>query len=288
MAGDATSSSPTPRRKLLAPEIRRAKGGAPLVMVTAYDAPMARLAQEAGVDLILAGDSVGTALLGFDSTVPVTIEMILHHCRAARRGAPETHLVADLPFMTYEASDEQAVMHAGRLVQEGGADAVKLEGGQEMASRIAAITAAGIPVMGHIGLTPQSAGNLGGLKVQGNDIETARKLVADADAVAVAGAYALVIEVVPATLAQRITQRVPIPTIGIGAGAACDGQVLVSTDLLGLGGGFQPRFVQRYADLATTIRDAFAAYANDVREGAYPRKEHTYGIRAAVLRELDE
>lgn len=288
MGGNATSSSATPQRhKLLAPEIRHAKGGAPLVMVTAYDAPTARLAQEAGVDLILVGDSVGTALLGFESTVPVTIEMILHHCRAARRGAPDTHLVGDLPFMTYEASDEQAVMNAGRLVQEGGADAVKLEGGQEMAGRIAAITAAGIPVMGHIGLTPQSAGSLGGLKVQGNDVETARKLLADAEAVARAGAYALVIEVVPAALAKRMTQRVPIPTIGIGAGAACDGQVLVSTDLLGLGGEFKPRFVQRYADLGTMIRDAFAAYANDVRERSYPRKEHTYGIKAEVLRELD-
>jgi 3-methyl-2-oxobutanoate hydroxymethyltransferase len=288
MGGDATSTSPTsPRQKLLAPAIRAAKGGAPLVMVTAYDAPTARLAQEAGVDLILVGDSVGTALLGFDSTVPVTIEMILHHCRAVRRGAPKTHIIGDLPFMTYQASDEQAVVNAGRLLQEGGADAVKLEGGQAMASRIAAITAAGIPVMAHIGLTPQSAGNLGGLKVQGNDVATAKRLLADADAAAQAGAYALVIEVVPAALAQRITQRVPIPTIGIGAGPACDGQVLVSTDLLGFGGEYRPRFVERYADLAGTIRDAFIAYARDVREGSYPRKEHTYGIRPEVLRELD-
>lgn len=288
MGGDAPTPTATqPRGKLLAPAIRAAKGGPPLVMVTAYDAPTARLAQEAGVDLILVGDSVGTALLGFDSTVPVTIEMILHHCRAARRGAPQTHLVADLPFMTYQASDEQAVASAGRLIQEGGADAVKLEGGQAMASRIVAITAAGIPVMGHIGLTPQSAGNLGGLKVQGRDVETARHLLADAQAVADAGAYALVIEVVPAPLGQRITERVSIPTIGIGAGPDCDGQVLVSTDLLGLGGDFKPRFVQTYAELDTTVRDAFAAYASDVRGRAYPRKEHTYGMKADVLAELD-
>lgn len=288
MSGNTTSSSPTAQRqKLLAPAIRGAKGGPRLVMVTAYDAPTARLAQEAGVDLILAGDSVGTALLGFDSTVPVTLEMIVHHCRAARRGAPDVHIIADLPFMTYQVSDEQAVANAGRLIQDGGADAVKLEGGLAMASRIAAITAAGIPVMGHIGLTPQTAGNLGGLKVQGNDVETARKLLADAGAVARAGAYALVIEVVPAALGKRITERVPVPTIGIGAGPDCDGQVLVSTDLLGLGGEFKPRFVQTYADLSGTIRDAFAAYARDVRAGSYPRKEHTYGIKPEVLRELD-
>lgn len=288
MGGDATTPSASDQReKLLAPAIRAAKGGPPLVMVTAYDAPTARLAQEARVDLILVGDSVGTALLGLDSTVPVTIEMILHHCRAARRGAPQTHIVADLPFLTYQASDEQAVVNAGRLLQEGGADAVKLEGGRAMASRIAAVTAAGIPVMGHIGLTPQSAGSLGGLKVQGRDVETARNLLADAEAVADAGAYALVIEVVPAALGKRITERVPIPTIGIGAGPECDGQVLVSTDLLGLGGEFKPRFVQAYANLDTTIRDAFAAYARDVRVRAYPRKEHTYGMKADVLAELD-
>jgi 3-methyl-2-oxobutanoate hydroxymethyltransferase len=196
--------------------------------------------------------------------------------------------VVDLPFMSYQASDEQAVTNAGRLMKEGGADAVKLEGGIALASRIRAITAAGIPVVGHIGLTPQTAGALGGLKVQGRDEATARALIADALAVEAAGAYALVIEVVPAPLGTLITEQLRIPTIGIGAGAECDGQVLVWTDLAGLDAGFVPKFVRRYADLSGTLRAAFATFADEVRSGAYPAAEHTYPMKpevAAALRE---
>ena len=281
----AAAETASPRPPLTIPAIRawkRRDGADPLVMVTAYDAPTARLAVEAGVDMVLVGDSVGTALLGYTSTVPVTMEDILHHAKAVRRGAPDAHVVADLPFMSYQVSDEQAVTNAGRLIKEGGADAVKLEAGVALASRIAAITAAGIPVVGHVGLTPQTAGALGGLKVQGRDEATARALLDDAHAVEAAGAYAVVIEVVPAPLGALVTERLRIPTIGIGAGPGCDGQVLVWTDLAGLDAGVVPRFVRRYADLAGTIRDAFAAFASDVRAGAYPAPEHTYPMKREV------
>ncbi len=260
----------------------------PLVMVTAYDAPTARLAFEAGVDLILVGDSVGTTLLGYDSTVPVTLGDILHHTRAVRRGAPTAHIVADLPFMTYQVSDEQAVANAGRLIKEGGADAVKLEGGVALASRVAAIAQAGIPVVGHIGLTPQTAGLLGGFKVQGQEYISARALIDDAIAVEEAGAYMLVIEVVPAALTALVTARVSIPVIGIGAGSGCDGQVLVMHDLLGIEDRHAARFVKRYATLATEMREAIAAFASDVRSGAYPAPEHTYKLKSTVLAELRE
>lgn len=271
------------------PELRRYKvGGArrPLVMVTAYDAPTARFAAEAGVDLVLVGDSVGTTVLGYDSTVPVTMEDILHHVRAVRRGAPAAHIVVDLPFMTYQVSDEQAVANAGRLLKEGGADAVKLEGGLALASRVEAIARAGIPVVGHIGLTPQTAGLLGGFKVQGQEFLSARTLIDDAIAVARAGVYMLVIEVVPSALAKIITERVTIPVIGIGAGPDCDGQVLVAHDLLGLEDRHAARFVKRYATLAADIREAIGAFASDVREGAYPQAEHTYKMKSTVLAEL--
>lgn len=280
---------PPDKTRLTIPDLRDHKvrdGSAPLVMVTAYDAPTARLAAEAGVDILLVGDSVGTARLGYASTVPVTLEDILHHCRAVRRGAPAMHVVADLPFMTYGVSDEQAVANAGRLLQDGGADAVKLEGGTHLASRIGAIVRAGIPVVGHVGLTPQTAGMLGGLKVQGNTLAAARALIEDALAVERAGAHALVLEVVPAELGTVITEQVAIPTIGIGAGGSCDGQVLVETDLLGLDDRFAPRFVQRYADLGTAIRDGFAAFADDVRSGRYPTEAHAYAMKPAVAAQL--
>jgi 3-methyl-2-oxobutanoate hydroxymethyltransferase len=268
------------------PALRQYKAGEgqpPLVMVTAYDAPSARFAVDAGVDLILVGDSVGTTLLGYDSTVPVTIDDILHHSRAVRRGSPGAHVVADLPFMSYQVSDEQAVANAGRLMKEGGADSVKLEGGVRLASRVRAIANAGIPVVGHIGLTPQTAGLLGGFKVQGQDLETARALVDDAVAVSEAGAYMMVIEVVPSALAAIVTERVPIPVIGIGAGATCDGQVLVMHDLLGIEDRHAARFVKRYGDMASAMRDGFAAFAADVRSGAYPQPEHGYKMKSSVL-----
>lgn len=271
---------PTLRRYKTTPE------QPPLVMVTAYDAPSARFAVDAGVDLILVGDSVGTTLLGYDSTVPVTLDDILHHLKAVRRGAPNAHIVADLPFMTYQVSDEQAVTNAGRLMKEGGADSVKVEGGIRLASRVRAIADAGIPVVGHIGLTPQTAGLLGGFKVQGQEAESARALLADADAVSAAGAYMMVVEVIPSAVTALITARVPIPVIGIGAGAACDGQVLVMHDLLGIEDRHAARFVKRYSDLATTTRDGFAAFAADVRGGAYPRPEHGYKLKSSVLADL--
>jgi len=248
--------------------------------------PRPRLAFEAGVDLILVGDSVGTALLGYESTVPVTLDDILHHCRAVRRGAPAMHIVADLPFMTYQVSDQQAVANAGRLLKEGGADAVKLEGGTRLVDRVTAIVRAGIPVVGHIGLTPQTAGTLGGLKVQGRDLDSARGLIDDAVAIERAGAHLLVIEVVPTELGSLITDRVSIPTIGIGAGAGCDGQVLVSTDLLGLDERFSPKFVRRYARIGPTIRDAFGSFASDVRSGAYPASSEAFVMKAGIAEQL--
>ncbi len=275
------------RRKRSAAELSATKGSQPLVMLALYDAVMARLAEAAGVDLILVGDSVGTVMLGLDSTAPVTLDQIIHHATGVRRGAPKTHIVADLPFMTYQVSDEQAVSSAGRLLKETGVDAVKLEGGAAMASRIAAITRAGIPVMGHIGLLPQTAGFQGGYRVQGRDIASARQMLEDAKAVEDAGAYSMVMELVPYELAARVTESVSIPTIGIGAGSACDGQVLVSSDLLGMDPSFHPRFLKKYANLAETIENAFAEYAGDVRARVYPGPEHVTSLPAETLAALD-
>jgi 3-methyl-2-oxobutanoate hydroxymethyltransferase len=272
--------------KLTAAEIARRKGGEKLAMLAAYDVLTARLAEAAGIDLILVGDSLGSVVLGYASTVPVTMEEILHHSRAVSRGVRCTHVVADMPFMSFQVDDADAVRNAGRLLKEGGADSVKVEGGRAMADRVRAIVRAGIPVMGHIGLTPQSAGSLGGLRVQGNTPEQARALLDDALAIAEAGAYSMVIEVVPAALAEHVSARVPVPTIGIGAGAGCDGQVLVAADLLGLEERVPPRYVKRYAALGRATADAFARYAADVRSGAFPAQEHTYGIRPDVLESL--
>lgn len=276
------------RQKFSPPEVRGRKGDR-LVMVTAYDHPTARMAEAAGVDLILVGDSMGTAILGYASTIPVTVEDILHHTQAVVRGAPNTLVVADLPFLSYQISDAQAVENAGRLIKEGGADAVKLEGGQAMVPRVRAIVAAGIPLMGHVGLTPQTAGALGGLKVQGRELDQARAILADAEAVADAGAFSLVVEAVPTVLGELITAHVPIPTIGIGAGVACDGQVLVSADLLGLFPDLPaPKFAKAYGDIGAAIRDAFARFAADVRAGTFPDADHGYHMRrdtAAALRD---
>src|SRR5215203_5883987 len=206
------------RSKLTALDIRERKSGSRLSMVSVYDFPFARLAEEAGVDIILVGDSLGMVVQGHDSTVPVTLDDIIYHAKLVRRGAPRTHVVADLPFLTYQIDNAHAIENAGRLLQEGGADSVKLEGGQEVAERVAAIVRAGIPVMGHIGLTPQSAGALGGFKVQGRDVASARRILADAEAINVAGAFAMVVEVIPAELGGMVTESVSIPTIGIGAG----------------------------------------------------------------------
>jgi 3-methyl-2-oxobutanoate hydroxymethyltransferase len=252
--------------------------GEKIVMVTAYDAPSARLADAAGVDLILVGDSAAMVVLGHDSTVPATVDELLVLTGAVTRGAKRPLVVADLPFGSFQVSDEGAVENAIRFVKEAGAEAVKLEGGAAMASRARSIVDAGIPVMGHIGLTPQSATALGGFKAQGRTAAKARQLLEDALALEAAGCFAIVLEAVPAQVAARVTAALHVPTIGIGAGVDCDGQVLVWHDMLGLYDGRAPRFVKRYADLASTITSALAAYADEVRGGRFPEEQHTYSI----------
>jgi 3-methyl-2-oxobutanoate hydroxymethyltransferase len=250
----------------------------PIVMVTAYDAPGGRLADQAGVDLILVGDSAAMTVLGHDSTVPATMDEMLMLTRAVTRGARRPLVVADMPFGSFQVTDEDAARNAIRFVKEAGADAVKLEGAGQMLSRVRAIVGAGIPVMGHIGLTPQSATMLGGFKAQGRSAEKALALLADARALEAAGCFSLVLEAVPEPVARRVSGELAIPTIGIGAGAGCDGQVLVYHDLLGLYEGQAPRFVRRYADVAGEIRAALEAYVADVRSGAFPDERHTYSM----------
>ena len=250
----------------------------PIVMVTAYDAPSGRLADEAGVDLILVGDSAAMTVLGHDSTVPASMDEMIVLSRAVTRGARRPLVIADMPFGSFQVSDAAALENAIRFVKEAEVDAVKLEGAGTSLSRATAIVAAGIPVMGHVGLTPQSATALGGFKAQGRTADKAAQLLADALALEAAGCFSIVLEAVPAPVAEEITRRLTVPTIGIGAGAGTDGQVLVWHDLLGLYHGQSPRFVKRYADLATTIRDAVAEYADDVREHRFPETVHTYAM----------
>jgi 3-methyl-2-oxobutanoate hydroxymethyltransferase len=279
-------------RKTVA-EIRAMKqDGEKIVMLTAYDYPSARIAEEAGVDVILVGDSLGMVVLGYDSTVPVTIEDMLHHSRAVARGSERALIVTDLPFMTYQTSIEDAMRNAGRLLQEGNCQAVKLEGGVHMAETVRRLTQIGIPVMGHIGLTPQSVHQLSGYKVQGRTPETAERLVEDAVALQQAGAFAIVLETIPAQLAQVITDRVRVPTIGIGAGAGCDGQVQVWHDLLTYAtpemSGYMPRHVKRFANAGELMHEAIARYAAEVRDGSFPMKEHSFQMPKAALEELTE
>ena len=262
------------------PSVLELKGrkGARLAMVTAYDFPTARLVAEAGVDLILVGDSLGMVVLGYDSTVPVTMEDMVHHASAARRGAPEAFIVADMPYLSY-ASESQALDNAARLMKQARADSVKVEGGTEVAPVVHALTRAGVPVLGHIGLTPQTASALGGYKLQGKDEAQAKRILDDAVALEAAGCWGVVLEVVPAGLAQRITQKIASPTIGIGAGPHCDGQVLVFHDMVGLFSGFTPSFVKRYAEAGNVIREAVSRYASDVHSGAFPAAEHSFGLK---------
>lgn len=269
-----TDSSPTP----LTPATigAAAREGRRLVMLTAYDHPSARFADAAGVDLILVGDSAAMVVLGRESTNDVTMDEMVLFTRAVSRGATRAIVVGDLPFMSYQPSDEQAVRSAGRLIAEGGADCVKLEGGGRMAERVRAISEAGIAVIGHLGLTPQSAPALGGFRAQARSADAALQLLEDARALERAGAIALVLEAIPPEVALQVTRHLKIPTIGIGAGAGTSGQVLVWHDLLGLGATAPPRFVRRYADLATPTIEAIVAYAADVRAGAFPTAEHTY------------
>ena len=260
--------------------------GEKLSMLTAYDYSTAKLEDESGINGILVGDSLGNVVLGYEDTVSVTMEDMIHHGAAVARGAKNALVVVDMPFMSYEVTVEEAVRNAGRLMKEGRAGAVKLEGGVRVAEQIRAIVKAGIPVMGHIGITPQSINVFGGFKVQGKSEEAARALLADAKAVEEAGAFAVVIEAVPAALAQMITDAVSIPTIGIGAGAGCDGQILVYQDMLGMFSDFTPKFVKRYANVGEVMREAFANYAAEVASGAFPTEEHTYKIKDDVLEKL--
>jgi 3-methyl-2-oxobutanoate hydroxymethyltransferase len=265
-------------------QLKRSKG-ARLAMLTAYDYPSAHLVAEAGVDLILVGDSLGMVVLGYDSTLPVTVEDMVHHTKAARRGAPEAFLVADLPFLSY-GTPAQALENAARLMKDAGADSVKLEGGEEVVPIVEALVRAGVPVLGHVGLTPQTASALGGYKLQGKDVDTARRVSDGAAALERAGCWGVVLELVPAPLARLITGRIGIPTIGIGAGPDCDGQVLVFHDLVGLFTGFTPTFVKRYAEAGTAIKDAVTRYAEEVRSGAFPGEGQSFSMNDEVLKRL--
>lgn len=257
-----------------------------LTMLTAYDYSTAKLMDEAGINAILVGDSLGMVVLGYEDTLSVTMEDMLHHSKAVARGAKNTLVVTDMPFMSYQTSVYDAVCNAGRLIKEGHAQAVKLEGGIEVCPQIRGIVDASIPVMAHIGLTPQSVNAFGGFKVQGKDEETARKLIDSAKAVEQAGAFAIVLECIPSKLAALITQSISIPTIGIGAGSGCDGQVLVYQDMLGLFSDFTPKFVKRYADMGLLMKAAFTQYIDEVKKGEFPGPEHAFAIDDAVIGKL--
>jgi 3-methyl-2-oxobutanoate hydroxymethyltransferase len=280
-------STPTGRgssapQKVTVPEVRGRKAGPALTMVTAYDFTMARLLDEAGVDLILVGDSLGMVVQGLANTLPVTLDEIAYHSRAVARAAARAHVVGDLPFMSYQVSSTQAVECAGKLVKEGAVESVKLEGGEDFAEHVWRIVRAGVPVMGHVGLMPQSVHALGGFKVQGRGHDAEAKVLADAKAIEEAGAYALVLEAIPPDLAAKVTASVGIPTIGIGAGPECDGQVLVCTDLLGMTRGHAPKFAKAYAQLGDAIVAATRRYVDEVQSGAFPAQEHSYKPNGAA------
>ena len=253
-------------------------------MVTAYDTPSARIVDRAGVDMVLVGDSLGMVMLGRKDTLSVSLDEMIHHCRAVVQGMHHALVVADMPFMTYEPGPDTALSNAARLVRESGVRAVKLEGA--FLPQIRALVGAGIPVMGHIGLTPQRSAQLGGFKVQGKTADSARKLLEDAHAVEEAGAFAVVLEAIPAELAERVSAELTIPTIGIGAGAGCDGQVLVNQDMLGMFHDFTPKFVRRFAEVGDVMLDAYRAYDAAVKDGTFPAAEHTYAAPAGVLENL--
>jgi 3-methyl-2-oxobutanoate hydroxymethyltransferase len=272
--------------KITAPSIRARKGGEKLAVITAYDAPSARIADGAGADIILVGDSLGNAVLGFDDTLSVTVDIMVRHTAAVTRTKPKALVVGDMPWLSYHLSAADSVRNAARFIVEGGAGAVKLEGGRKRLPMVEAILAAEIPVMGHLGLTPQSVHAMGGFKVQAKLAEAASELVADAQALAEAGAFAIVLEGIPDIVAEEVTRCVPIPTIGIGAGAHCDGQVLVFHDVLGLSAGTPPKFVRRYADLGEEATQAVKRFFDDVRSGAFPSQAETYHMTGADAQEF--
>jgi 3-methyl-2-oxobutanoate hydroxymethyltransferase len=266
--------------------------GQPITMLAAYDYPTARLVDQAGIDIILVGDSVGMVLLGYEHTVPVTMGEMLHYCRAVARGAKRALLVGDMPFLSYQIDAKEAIRNAGRFLKESDMDVVKIEGGREIASTAKAIVDAGIPVMGHIGLTPQTISKLGGYRVQGRDVATARALIDDALAQEDAGVFSLLLEAIPSPVAKLITERLSIPTIGIGSGPNCDGQSLVIHDLAGLIERSLPKFVKQYVNVLPTIQQALETYREEVIAGAFPGPEHSYGMSTealeALLKELGE
>jgi 3-methyl-2-oxobutanoate hydroxymethyltransferase len=281
------------RKKITTRNFRlKKKRGETITMLTAYDYPTALAVDLAGIDSILVGDSLGMVVLGYENTLPVTMEDMLHHCKAVARGANYALLIGDMPFMSYQVSVEQAVANAGRFLQEAGMDAVKLEGGVERADAVRQIVAAGIPVMGHLGLTPQSVHQLGGWRSQGRTASAAKRLLDDALALEDAGAFSLVLESVPARLAELISQSLTIPTVGIGAGPHCDGQVLVTHDVLGLFDRFTPKFVKQYASLHGTMAEAFAAFKADIESGKFPAEEHSVAMKdpqwEKLLKEVGE
>jgi 3-methyl-2-oxobutanoate hydroxymethyltransferase len=269
------------RKKITVPQLQAFKRKhKKIVMVTAYDATFARLVDQAEVDMVLVGDSLGMVVQGHDTTLPVTLDDVIYHCRAVSRGLTRAHLCGDMPFMSYKISPEQALASAGRVIQDGRAESVKLEGGVEVADTVARLVSAGIPVVGHVGLTPQSVHSLGGFKVQGKTGFDRARIIEDARAVAEAGAFCIVLEGMPLELAQSITMEVPVPTIGIGAGPHCDGQVLVIYDMLGMNEDFTPRFLKRYAELGLTVREAVGRFGDEVRNGEFPGPEHSVSVSA--------
>ncbi len=271
-----STSAPTARKKVTTLTFRQKKDrGEPITMLTAYDYPTALAVDKAGIDSILVGDSLAMVVLGYENTLPVTMEEMLHHSRAVARGAKSALLIGDMPFMSYQVSVEEATRNAGRFLQQGGMDAVKLEGGRERADAVRSITGAGIPVMGHLGLTPQSVNQLGGFRAQGKTAIAAKRLMEDALILEEAGCFSVVLESVPARLAELISKKISIPTIGIGAGVGCDGQVLVTHDLLGLFDRFTPKFVKKYANFHQEMQKAFTDYIDDVETKRFPAPEHT-------------
>jgi 3-methyl-2-oxobutanoate hydroxymethyltransferase len=282
-----TVPSSTPVRKVSIKTLHSKKAhGEPITFLTAYDFPTAVALDRSGIDGILVGDSLGMVVLGYENTLPVTMQEMLHHCRAVSRGVSRAHLVGDMPFMSYQVSTSEALRNAGNLLQKGGMDAVKLEGGRDRVPAIKAIVSAGIPVMGHLGLTPQSVHQLSGWKVQAKSTEGAKRLIEDAYILQDVGCYAIVLESIPAEVAQLISARITIPVIGIGAGMGCDGQILVTHDLLGLFDRFTPSFVKKYADLFSEMERAFREYIADVRERRFPAAEHANSMDPQALRDL--
>jgi 3-methyl-2-oxobutanoate hydroxymethyltransferase len=265
---------------------QKKESGQKITMMTAYDYPMAGLVDEAEIDTILVGDSLGMVVLGYDATVPVTMDEMLHHCKAVSRGAKGGFIIGDMPFMSYNVSVEQAIENAGRFLKEAGCDGVKLEGGSDMAPVVEAVVKAGIPVCAHIGLTPQTATMLSGFKVQGKDADSARELVESARDLETAGAFMIVMECIPDLLAAKITEALNIPTIGIGAGPDCDGQVLVFHDLVGLFERFTPKFVKQYVNLSPMIKAALVQYKNEVEEGTFPGPEHSFSMKQEEMGKL--